>query len=193
MMSQAKFRISSRDMTSLRNVVLRASAGAEIPSKTLLRLQDLLETAVIVDSLPGDVVALGTKVLLRHLDSNRESVYTLSLPSEANIQEGTISVLAPLGAAILGLSVGEVFQFEPPSGVQTLRLEGILSQPQCSCGGADPPVAEAGSPFNCEGATRQSHPSRSASSGHSLRRRTAEKGDTTDGYRETLQTAPRSK
>ena len=127
--SGSKARISRSDMECLRSILRRRLASDVAQSDRLHELQDLLDSAQVVDTLPAAVAALGAKVSLRNLHSGEESVFTIVLPSQANISEGMISILAPMGAAVLGRSVGEVFQFNTPGGTRTYRLEGILSDP----------------------------------------------------------------
>jgi regulator of nucleoside diphosphate kinase len=59
-------------------------------------------------------------------------VYTLVLPLDADFARGRISVLAPLGTAILGQRVGDVIGVRAPGGIRTLRVENILYQPEAA-------------------------------------------------------------
>jgi regulator of nucleoside diphosphate kinase len=59
-------------------------------------------------------------------------VYTLVFPSEANFDEGKISVLAPVGTAMLGYRVGDSIEWEVPSGRRRLKVEELIYQPEAS-------------------------------------------------------------
>ena len=120
--------VSQSDMKCLKSLVRRYSAGEDALTNNLNRLQDALDSAAILESLPQTVVALGAEFMLRNMESGECSVYTLVLPHQANISGGTISILTPLGTAVLGRSVGDVVQFDAPGGARTFRLENILPQ-----------------------------------------------------------------
>jgi len=69
-----------------------------------------------------DVVAMGSTVRVEDLGSGEEFTYTLVFPSEANIAENRLSVLAPIGTAILGFRAGDVIRWKVPGGVRKLRI-----------------------------------------------------------------------
>jgi regulator of nucleoside diphosphate kinase len=100
----------------------------------LAKLADELERAKIVDSkkIPPDVVTMNSKAEIRDLNTKETMTYTLVFPLDANIDEGKISILAPLGTAILGYRVGDEFEWEVPSGKRRLRIEKILYQPEAA-------------------------------------------------------------
>ena len=92
---------------------------------------DLAET-VSPEEVPGDVITMRSKVRLKDLDTGEEMVYTLVFPSEANFDEGKISVLAPIGTAMLGYRVGSRIEWQVPSGLRRLKVEEILYQPEAA-------------------------------------------------------------
>jgi regulator of nucleoside diphosphate kinase len=53
-------------------------------------------------------------------------------PADANYEEGKISILAPLGTALLGYRVGDVVYWHVPRGVRQLRIDEILYQPEAA-------------------------------------------------------------
>jgi regulator of nucleoside diphosphate kinase len=101
---------------------------------TLQRLEEELDRAVVVDAgeIPPDVVTLDSRVLLFDLDSREELLFTLVLPSRSNIDEGRISVLAPLGMAVLGYRVGNDIEWEVPAGRRRLRVQSVIYQPEAA-------------------------------------------------------------
>ena len=92
---------------------------------------DRAETVAPAD-VPGDVISMRSKVRLKDLNTIEEMVYTLVFPTEANFAEGKISVLAPVGTAMLGYRVGDTIEWEVPSGLRRLRVEEILYQPEAA-------------------------------------------------------------
>jgi regulator of nucleoside diphosphate kinase len=73
---------------------------------------------------------MNSTVRLRDLDSGEVETYTLVYPNEADAEENRISVLAPIGTAIIGYRVGDVIKWPVPGGFVRLRVEEILYQPE---------------------------------------------------------------
>ena len=89
-------------------------------------------TVVTPDSVPKGVVTIHSLVRVRDPRSDESETYTLVYPDEADINEGKLSVLAPLGTALLGARVGKVVQFDAPAGPRRLKVEKILYQPEAA-------------------------------------------------------------
>ena len=83
-------------------------------------------------SVPPTVVTMNSKVILRDLDTSEEMNYCLVFPKDADIASGAISVLAPLGTAILGYREGDVVELPVPSGKRQISIEKILYQPEAA-------------------------------------------------------------
>jgi regulator of nucleoside diphosphate kinase len=83
-----------------------ATAALEAVPDTAEELLSELDRAKIVadESVPQDVVRMGSVVEFRS-DNDRKRV-TLVFPPEADIATGKVSVLTPVGAALLGLATG---------------------------------------------------------------------------------------
>jgi len=98
------------------------------------RLRRELDRARIVASreVSGRVVTMNSQVVLRDLDSGQEFTCRLSFPEEANVEAGRLSVLAPVGTAILGYREGNVIEWEVPAGTRRIRIEKILYQPEAA-------------------------------------------------------------
>jgi regulator of nucleoside diphosphate kinase len=96
------------------------------------KLEEELEYAEIVEpqEIPPDVVTMRSKVKLKDLDTGEENVYSIVFPTEANSDEGKISILAPLATALLGYKRGSIVEFQAPSRLRRLKIEEILYQPE---------------------------------------------------------------
>ena len=66
------------------------------------------------------------------LDTDETVTFTLVFPSQANIDAEKISVLAPIGAAMLGYRVGDEFAWQVPSGVRRMRVMKVHYQPEAA-------------------------------------------------------------
>ena len=98
-------------------------------------LEEMLETAKLAPSptIAADVVTMQSKVVLRDLQTSRRYRLTLCYPEDAEPAAGAVSVLAPLGASMLGLRVGEEARWSLPGGGHgAAQLEAIVYQPESS-------------------------------------------------------------
>ena len=64
------------------------------------------------------------------LDDRREIVYSIFYPHEADYATGKISIVAPLGTALLGYRTGDTIEWLVPGGSRRLRIEEIVYQPE---------------------------------------------------------------
>jgi regulator of nucleoside diphosphate kinase len=126
--------ITDYDLHRLKELLQIGIGFAERDRSSLETLQGELDRAHIVDptAVPHDVVTMNSRVRLTDIETNEEHVYTLVFPSEANVEERKISILAPIGTAILGYRVGDTVKWAVPGGIRTLRLEEILYQPEAA-------------------------------------------------------------
>lgn len=98
-------------------------------------LADLLAEADLVPSqrVPADVVTMYSQVLVRDHASGEVRKLTLCYPGDAEPDAGFISVLSPMGAALIGRRVGERVRSALPAGLEReMTLEAILFQPEAS-------------------------------------------------------------
>lgn len=100
----------------------------------LRALEAELQQARIVTAaeIPPDVITMNSKARLRDLETGEEMVYTLVFPDRASVEEGRISVVAPIGTAMLGQRVGDEVEWQVPAGSVRLKVEEVLYQPEAS-------------------------------------------------------------
>jgi len=99
---------------------------------------------VAAGEVPADVVTMGATVHLRELDTDEPWTFTICFPAEADIRENRISVLSPVGTAIIGCRVGDVIDWPVPSGNVRIRIESVAFQPEVAGSAAqDPSPAKA--------------------------------------------------
>ena len=84
------------------------------------------------EEVPSGVVTMRSRVRVRDLRTDEAETYTLVYPEEADINAGRLSVLAPLGTALLGTRVGQVVKFDAPAGQRRLKVEQVLYQPEAA-------------------------------------------------------------
>ena len=124
--------ITESDRRNLETLLSSEFAKVVGPSPRFDELKAELQRAQIVspDEVADDVVTMNSKVVLRDLETGERETYTLVFPHEADIAEGRLSVLAPIGTAILGEHVGDDVHWRVPDGWRRLRIEEVVSQPE---------------------------------------------------------------
>lgn len=103
-------------------------------SALLRTLKSELSRGRVVASgeVPRGIVTMHTRLRVQDLKSRESEIYTLVYPDEADIEQGKLSILAPLGTALLGTRAGQTITFDAPGGQRRLRIEKILYQPEAA-------------------------------------------------------------
>ena len=126
--------ITDNDMKRLRELVMVARTFGKETERHLGELEKELNKGKVVKSqdIPPNVITMNSEVHLRDLATEEEITYRLVFPEEADTGRGWISVLAPIGTALLGYSTGDVIEWKVPAGITKLRVEKILYQPEAA-------------------------------------------------------------
>lgn len=121
--------VTSTDMERLRTLIdTTAGDKADALDAELLRAEVVEPTQV-----PPDVVTMNSRVVYRDEDTGETREVTLSYPKDASLADGRVSVLAPVGAALLGLSVGQEIDWQLPGGkTKRLHILSVTYQPQAA-------------------------------------------------------------
>ena len=133
-MEQRTIYVTEHDMKRLRDLIDKAKELDRRGNQYLESLEGELSRGVLVApaDIPPNVVTMNSRVRLLDLDTQEEMVYTLVFPSEADLAESRISVLAPIGTAMLGYRVGDTFAWKVPDGTRRLQVVEVLYQPEAS-------------------------------------------------------------
>jgi len=133
-MFRTPIHITDFDARRLQAVLARYEHLPASSHREVNRLRRELERARIVPSreVGEQVVTMNSVVVLRDLDSGQEFTCRLSFPDEADADAGRLSVLAPVGTAILGYREGSVIEWDVPKGTRRIRIEKVLYQPEAA-------------------------------------------------------------
>jgi len=133
-MKQHNIFITEQDMEKLTHLLELAKRPLSKDHEHLEMPEQELDRARVVSpsQVPDDAVTMNSKVRVRDLDTGNDATYTLVFPRDADIAQGKISVLAPIGTAILGYRVGAVIEWRVPGGRRKLRVEEVLYQPEAA-------------------------------------------------------------
>ena len=133
-MAERTIHITELDRKRLIELILEAQSGEYRKSVYLENLRGELERAEVVppEKIAGDVITMNSTVMLIDQDTGEEETYTLVYPENMDMSQGKVSILAPIGTAMLGYRVGDVFEWEVPAGNRRLKVEKLLYQPEAS-------------------------------------------------------------
>jgi regulator of nucleoside diphosphate kinase len=80
--------------------------------------------------VPENVITMNSRVLLRDVESGKEMTCWLVFPDKVGAVKNPVSILSCLGTAMMGYKVGDVFEWESPSGTKKIEVLDILYQPE---------------------------------------------------------------
>jgi regulator of nucleoside diphosphate kinase len=132
MQLQSKLIITDKDAHHLRTMLERPELFSERDRVQCMALEEEIERAKVVpcDQIPPDVVTMHSRVRIVDMRTGEQLVYQIVYPHEANYSARRISILAPIGMALLGYSEGTEIDWTVPSGSRTLRIEAVEHQPE---------------------------------------------------------------
>lgn len=122
-----KVLISDADCLRLRILLEHAVYGSSRDRENWGALAEEVENAQVVPAaqMPTDVVTMHSRVRILDVRTGEQRVFRLVYPHEANFAENKISVLAPIGTALLGYAAGAEIEWKVPSGSRRLRVEAV--------------------------------------------------------------------
>jgi len=126
-MTNRSIYLTEYDLRRLEPLVESARRYERADGESLELLQRELDRAVLCepDELPAEVVSVNSQVLVTDLESGKKAEYTIVFPRDANYEERRISVLAPIGTALLGYIKGSEVEWPTPGGLRRFRIERV--------------------------------------------------------------------
>jgi regulator of nucleoside diphosphate kinase len=126
--------ITEYDYQRLRTLINEAAHTEYRGSEYIESLEHELEEATLVSpkEVPPDVITMNSRFKVLDLDNRDEWEYTLVYPEDADLEKNKISVLAPIGTAMLGYRVGDTIECKVPAGLLKLQVKEIFYQPEAS-------------------------------------------------------------
>lgn len=125
--------ITQEDSDRLRSLISGRRTANPSDYETLEMLEQELDRAEVVEpeQLPRDVITMNSDFRLKDLDSGRIQRYKLVFPNQFR-WDNSVSVLAPIGMAVLGYRVGDVIEWPVPKGVRRLEVLEVIYQPEAA-------------------------------------------------------------
>ena len=130
----ANIYITEPDYDRLSALIEKTREGNGVDREYLNKLEAELDRAEIVEAkdIPANVITMRSTVRLKDLVTREENTYSLVFPTEADFSQGKISILAPIGTAILGYKSGDTIEWTVPSGLRRLKVDKIIYQPEAA-------------------------------------------------------------
>ena len=126
-MSRRSIYLTEYDLRRLEPLVESARRYERADTESLRLLQQELDRAILCDvhDLPKEIVSVNSQVVVTDLESGKKAEYTIVFPRDANYEERRISVLAPIGTALLGYGAGAEVEWPTPGGLRRFRIDGV--------------------------------------------------------------------
>jgi regulator of nucleoside diphosphate kinase len=116
------------DYNLLRELAKNAKDSTNIREIALLN-QELDRAIINTDGLLDEtVVRINSHVLVEDVNTQKQMKIQIVLPSQANLKENKISILAPLCVAIIGFKENDVVEWQLPAGIKTLKIITVTHQ-----------------------------------------------------------------
>lgn len=127
MSNEIRLLMTEKDARKLRTMIQESASTDTQAGVQWQLLEEEIEKASIVPAvnLPADVVTMHSRVRIVDMRTGEQLVYQIVYPHEANYAEKRISILAPIGMALLGYAAGTEIEWKVPSGSRRLRIEAV--------------------------------------------------------------------
>jgi regulator of nucleoside diphosphate kinase len=134
-MSTRQLFVSFEDRDRLQALVNSARLDSRVPIASLNALEGELARSIVVNAweIPRDVVTMNSTVRFRDLASQDEDSYMLVYPKDADVLSDKISILAPIGTALLGYRTGDCIDWEVPAGKRQLQIIDVQQVSEAAC------------------------------------------------------------
>ena len=121
--------ITKNDMERLRSLI-EIYNGKDAPY--LERLEEELDRARVVapPDIPSDVITMNSVVRIKDLDTGEEKTLMLVFPGKAGVNNNTVSILAPIGTALIGYREGATIKWKVPAGTKKFQVMEVVYQPE---------------------------------------------------------------
>ncbi|MFY9381031.1 MAG: GreA/GreB family elongation factor [Eubacteriales bacterium] len=126
-----KIFITSIDRDRIKKTLDDITRGGVSPSKTVKGLESELRRAVIVDpmGISSDVITMNSRAIIE-LNGEEETEVLLVYPQDADPANKKLSILSPIGMALIGCKEGSVIECNVPSGKTKIHIKKVVYQPE---------------------------------------------------------------
>ncbi len=103
--------------------------GDHQTQQSLMKLSEELKTATIIDDseMPDDVIRFNSKVTLV-FDSGLEKTLQVVIPVDKDVHKNKISILTPMGSALMGYSKDDLIEWDFPKGKLKMKITNVIQE-----------------------------------------------------------------
>ncbi len=126
--------VSKVDYTRLNSMILSLLEMKNANLIELNRLNMEIKRAIVIEpwKMESDYITMNSVIRITHLDTGSTKVARLVYPQDAELNEANVSVLSPLGCALLGNKKGQTISFSAPGGPQRVIIDEVIYQPEAN-------------------------------------------------------------
>jgi regulator of nucleoside diphosphate kinase len=126
--------ITKADKAKLKEIIDAELKSSHMLDKSMKKLDEEINNAHVVDTdkIPRDVITMNSRVVLHLNDEDKDIEASLVYPEDADWSAGKLSILSPIGTAILGYREGDSVEWEVPSGKTEIKIKKVIYQPEAS-------------------------------------------------------------
>ncbi len=127
-------KITNLDYVRLNGIINSIKQSNKKEPKEIIFLETELNRAKKIDSrkISSEFITMNSMLEIIDLDTKKTMTITLVYPKDANFKKGNISILSPLGSALLGYKAGSVISFKVPGGTKRMKICNLLYQPEAN-------------------------------------------------------------
>jgi regulator of nucleoside diphosphate kinase len=124
--------ITQHDLQRLKKLLNDVSKEDHDKDFSVQELKNEMNRAHVVSpkEVPENVITMNSRVLMRDVYSGKDMTLWLVFPDKMDAVKKPVSILSPLGTAMIGYKVGDVFTWESPTGKKQIEVLDILYQPE---------------------------------------------------------------
>ena len=124
--------VTDADMDRLSRLIRDLKPSRFRDQLQLQLLEETLESAEVRSSehIPRGMIKMNSRIRVLDLGTGKQELYTLVFPDNADILTSRLSVLAPVGIALLGHREGDIIEAKVPGGARRLKIEFVLQGPE---------------------------------------------------------------
>jgi len=121
--------LSEKDFQIIHDLIKNQSAIQQ--TKEIRYLAEELKKAKVVkdNKIGADIVQLNSTVQVEDQSTNKTMDFKIVLPSQADLNEKKISILAPIGIALIGFKKDQLVEWQMPAGKRTLKIVKVENAP----------------------------------------------------------------
>jgi len=133
-MSEKEIYITKFDLERLSSLIEEIRQHDDKRKMDLSSLERELDRGHVVEpeDIPKDVITMNSRIIFTDVASKETMTVSLVFPSDADFEKKKISILSPIGTALLGYRIGDTIEWKVPSGTKRLRIDEVIYQPEAA-------------------------------------------------------------